>query len=156
MILTLQEANRAKAREQERAFREKQLKEAQDASLARQKAIISDMTRQYKSTDEELREHQAQLQQRIDVNKIEIENLQKKKQEIEEEKRKKEIEKEEEIGNLTKMIETMHQNFAQMLKRTLEKMKERIKKANEVWQEEQDNKLFEKFNQIIENGEQPT
>ena len=114
------------------------------------------MTRQYKSTDEELREHQAQLQQRIDVNKIEIENLQKKKQEIEEEKRKKEIEKEEEIGNLTKMIETMHQNFAQMLKRTLEKMKERIKKANEVWQEEQDNKLFEKFNQIIENGEQPT
>ena len=46
------------------------------------------MTRQYKSTDEELREHEAQLQQRIDVNKIEIENLQKQKQEIEDQKKK--------------------------------------------------------------------
>ena len=114
------------------------------------------MTRQYKSTDEELREHEAQLQQRIDVNKIEIDNLKKKKQEIEDEKRKIETEKEEEINNLTKYIETMHANFAQMLKKTLEKMKERIRRANDVWQEEQDNKLFEKFNQIIENGEQPS
>ena len=43
-----------------------------------------------------------------------------------------------------------------MLKKTLEKMKDRIKKANDVWEEEQDSKLFEKFNQIIENGSQPT
>ena len=63
------------------------------------------------------------------------------------------MEKEEEINNFTKYIETMHANFAQMLKKTLEKMKERIRRANDVWQEEQDNKLFEKFNQIIENGE---
>ena len=47
----------------------------------------------------------------------------------------------------------MHANFASMLKKTLEKMKERIRRANEVWEEEQDSKLFEKFNQIIENGE---
>ena len=30
----------------------------------------------------------------------------------------------------------MHANFSQMLKKTLEKMKERIKRANEAWEEE--------------------
>ncbi len=40
----------------------------------------------------------------------------------------------------------MHANFASMLKKTLEKMKQRIRRANEVWEEEQDSKLFEKFN----------
>ena len=48
--------------EQERAHRQLQLKEAQEAQKARTDAIISDMTRQYKSTDEELQEHDAQLQ----------------------------------------------------------------------------------------------
>ena len=153
LIMTLQDANRSKAREQERAHRQLQLREAQESQKGRTDAIISDMTRQYKSTDEELREHEAQLQQRIDVNKIEIDNLKKNKQEIEDDKRKIEGEKEEEIKNFTNYIETMHANFAQMLKKTLEKMKERIRRANDVWQEEQDNKLFEKFNQIIENGE---
>jgi len=64
--------------------------------------------------------------------------------------------KEHEIHEMTRYIETMHTNFSQMLKKTLEKMKDRIKKANDVWEEEQDSKLFEKFNQIIENGSQPT
>ena len=41
-----------------------------------------------------------------------------------------------------------------MLKKTLEKMKDRIKKANEAWEEEQDSKLIEKFKQIIDNGQQ--
>ena len=44
------------------------------------------MTRQYKSTDEELREHQAKLETRIDKNTEEIEALQKKKDEIVKEK----------------------------------------------------------------------
>ena len=146
LIITLQQANKSKGKEQEKAHRQLQLKEAQEAQKSRTDAIIADMTRQYKSTDEELREHEAQLQQRIDVNKNEIDNLEKKKQEIEDEKRKIEQKKEDEIQELTKYIETMHANFASMLKKTLEKMKERIRRANEVWEEEQDSKLFEKFN----------
>ena len=112
------------------------------------------MTRQYKSTDEELREHQAQLEQRIDQNNNEIGELTKKKQAIEEEKKKIEQKKEDEIAELNKYIETMHTNFSQMLKKTLEKMKDRIKRANEAWNEEQDTKLFAKFKEIIDNGQQ--
>ena len=40
-----------------------------------------------------------------------------------------------------------------MLKKTLEKMKERIKRANEAWESEQDQKLIEKFREIIDNGQ---
>ena len=40
-----------------------------------------------------------------------------------------------------------------MLKKTLEKMKERIRRANEAWEEEQDTKLIEKFKEIIDNGQ---
>ena len=46
----------------------------------------------------------------------------------------------------------MHTSFSQMLKKTLEKMKQRIKKANDDWEEEQDTKLIQKFKEIIDNG----
>ena len=46
--------------------------------------------------------------------------------------------KEEEIKQLTAYIDTMHNNFATMLKKTLEKMKDRIARANKEWEEEQD------------------
>ena len=154
LILTLQQANRAKAREQDRQHRQLQLKEAQESQQQRTDAIIADMTRQYKSTDEELREHTAQLEQRIDQNKEELEALMKRKNDIEVEKKKIEEEKEEKIKELSTYIETMHQNFAQMLKKTLEKMKDRIQRANEAWEEEQDSKLIAKFKEIIDNGQQ--
>ena len=57
LVNTLQQGNKSKAKEQERAFRQLQLKEAQESQKKRTDAIVSDMTRQYKSTDEELREH---------------------------------------------------------------------------------------------------
>ena len=112
------------------------------------------MTRQYKSTDEELREHNAQLEQRIYQNDEELEALKKKKAEIEAQKKKIEEEKTEEIKQLNTYIETMHSNFQAMLKKTLEKMKDRIKRANDAWEEEQDTKLMSKFKEIITNGEQ--
>ena len=49
-----------------------------------------------------------------------------------------EIKKEDEIHEMTKYIETMHSNFSTMLKKTLEKMKDRIKKANDAWEEQQE------------------
>ena len=46
----------------------------------------------------------------------------------------------------------MHSNFSAMLKKTLEKMKDRIKAANEAWEDEQDSNLINKFKEIIGNG----
>ena len=99
-------------------------------------AIIADMTRQYKSTDEELREHQASLEQQIEANDEEIDRLKEEKKAIEKAKEKLEAEKQDEIKELTGYIDQMHSNFATMLKKTLEKMKDRIQRANAAWEEE--------------------
>ena len=80
------EANQSKIREQERANRQLQLKEAHNAQKARQDAIVADMTRQYKSTDEELRELQAKLETTIDKNNEEIDALKAEKDKIKKEK----------------------------------------------------------------------
>ena len=68
-------------------------------------AIIADMTRQYKSTDEELREHQASLEQQIEANTEEIDRLQEEKKAIEKAKEKLEAEKQDEIKELTGYID---------------------------------------------------
>ena len=99
-------------------------------------AIIADMTRQYKSTDEELREHQASLEQQMEANDEEIDRLKEEKKAIEKAKEKLEAEKQDEIKELTGYIDQMHSNFATMLKKTLEKMKDRIQRANAAWEEE--------------------
>ena len=111
------------------------------------------MTRQYKSTDEELREQEAGLNQRMEQNADQIAELQKRKEEIEAEMNAKRAEKEDEIKELTLYIDQMHSNFASMLKKTLEKMKDRIKRANDAWESEQDQKLIEKFREIIDTGQ---
>ena len=48
----------------------------------------------------------------------------------------------------------MHNSFAGMLKKTLEKMKDRIKRANEAWEDEQETKLMAKFKEVMETGSQ--
>ena len=42
--------------------------------------------------------------------------------------------KDDELKQLTDYINTMNQNFSQMLKTTLSKMKERINEANTTWE----------------------
>ena len=111
------------------------------------------MTRQYKSTDEELRERQASLENEKDANAESIETLEKKKREIEGQIEATRVQKEEELRELQTYIETMHSNFSTMLKKTLEKMKGRIQAANEAWEQEQDSQLINKFKEIIDNGQ---
>ena len=142
-----------KIKEQERQQRQLQVKEAYEAQKKRTDAIVADMTRQYKSTDEELREHQARLEQRIDINKDEIEQLERKKQDIIAEKQRVQQKKEDEIKELNRYIDQMHQNFSQMLKTTLNKMKDRIDKANKQWENENDTNLIQKFKEIVDNGQ---
>ena len=47
----------------------------------------------------------------------------------------------------------MHQNFSQMLKTTLNKMKDRIDKANKQWENENDTNLIQKFKEIVDKGQ---
>ena len=65
------------------------------------------------------------------------------------EKEKIQHQKEEEIKELTNYIEAMNNNFSQMLEKTLKKMKDKIARANKEWEEEQDQKMIDKFQDII-------
>ena len=56
------------------------------------------------------------------------------------------------MKELNRYIEQMHTNFSQMLKKTLEKMKDRIKRAHDAWTDENENNLQIKFREIIDNG----
>lgn len=60
-----------------------------------------------------------------------------------------ESEKDAEINNLKTSIDTMSQNFATMLKDTLDKMKQRIAWANDEWEKENDSTLLKNFEQEI-------
>ena len=61
-------------------------------------------------------------------------------------------EKDDQLSQLTAYINTMNQNFSQMLKQTLTKMKERINDANQAWEQENDQKMMEKFREIVDTG----
>ena len=60
-----------------------------------------------------------------------------------------EFEKDEEISKLKSSIDEMASRFAQMLKQTLDKMKERIEWANQEWEKENDSKLLKNFENEI-------
>ena len=61
------------------------------------------------------------------------------------EKANMEAKKNEEITALKDNIDQLSQNFATMLKETLEKMKQRIEWANDEWEKENDSKLLKNF-----------
>ena len=46
----------------------------------------------------------------------------------------------------------MSNNFQVMLKETLDKMKQRIENANKQWQEENEAKMLQKFEEIVNPG----
>ena len=54
LVMIVQQANRAKREEQEKRHREKQQEEMMEMDQKRTHDIVADMTRQYKSTEEEL------------------------------------------------------------------------------------------------------
>ena len=63
------------------------------------------------------------------------------------------MKKQEEKKELDKYIESMHQSFSTMLKKTLEKMKDRIQKAHNAWDDENKPSMSNKFRDIIDNGQ---
>lgn len=104
--------------------------------------IVADMTRQYKSTEEELLQKDGELMKRIELNDQDITELTKEKEEIEKDTKLKLEEKAKELANLNSMMQKMAIEFSQMLKDTLKKMREKIEAANQTWEEENDDKTL--------------
>jgi len=55
---------------------------------------------------------------------------------------------------MKKDIDSLSQQFLEMLKETLTKMKSRIEAANKQWESDNDEKLLKKFEEITNPGGQ--
>ena len=122
LIMEQEMADRSKASENEKRHREVQLDKLLEEENNRQRDIVSDMTRQYKSRFEELTEKDKLLKREIDSNTDIIDDLMEQYARLEAEKQQMEKDKQEEIMKHKKTIDDMSQEFALMLKSTLEKM----------------------------------
>ena len=123
-----------------------------EANQKRTHDIIADMTRQFKSTEDELMRQQTMLQQRKEQNEVTIEQLEQELKEVKDSKAALKAEKDKDMENLNNYIQQMSSNFSSMLKATLAKMKERINQANKTWELENDTRMLEKFKEIVDNG----
>ena len=103
------------------------------------------MTRQYKSRFEELVAKLSDLEREKEDNKSKIDSLDEALAALEEEHKQIEKEKIDYIHTLRKQIDDMSQEFANMLKSTLEKMSDRIKEANKQWEEDNDGGVLKHF-----------
>ena len=107
--------------------------------------IISDMTRQFKSVEEELMNRINKLELRKENNTAEMKQLEETKKNLDTEINDIRSAKTEEISKLKKSIEEMSHEFALMLKDTLEKMKTKIETANQKWEDENDGAMLKRF-----------
>ena len=93
-------ADKSKASENEKKHREVQLDKLLEEENNRQRDIVSDMTRQYKSRFEELTEKDKVLSGEINKNSDEMKKLEDEHAKVELEKQNTERDKLEEIKNL--------------------------------------------------------
>lgn len=107
LIMEQDMADRSKASENEKRHREIQLDKLLEEENNRQRDIVSDMTRQYKSRFEELTEKDKVLKREIDANNDMIEMLSEDYAKLEQDKQAMEKEKQEEILKLKKQIDEM-------------------------------------------------
>lgn len=88
--------------------------------------IISDMTRQYKSVEEDLMNQINQLNRRKENNSEEIGRLEETQKDLKAQIDDIHVKKKEEKDRLTQRINDMSSDFSNMLKETLENMKKKI------------------------------
>ena len=100
--------------------------------------IISDMTRQFKSVEEDLTNKINGLEKRKSDYAEEIRELQSRKEALTTELANSQSTKQEMISKLMKRIEDLSNDFAKMLSETLSNMRDKINAANEKWMTEQD------------------
>ena len=145
LIMEQEMADKSKASENEKRHRDLQLSKLLKDEENRKRDIVSDMTRQYKSRFEELVSKGNELEREKDENRAKIEKLDEDLEELETKHKIIEKDKIDEITGLKRQIDEMSQEFAAMLKTTLEKMAERIKEANKQWEEDNDGNVLKHF-----------
>ena len=118
----------------------------------RTRDIVADMTRQYKSMEEELINREGQLSTQVTNNEEELKRLQDEHKRLSEQKADIERQKNEEIKDLRARIEQMSSQFAEMLKETLHKMQDRIEAANQEWEQENDANMLRRFEEMNTGG----
>ena len=107
--------------------------------------IISDMTRQYKSVEEELMNRINKLDEKKRANEHQIETLEQQRNQLNQDIKDIRSSKQAEIEKYKKRIEEMSQEFAGMLKDTLETMKNKIEEADKKWEQENDGAMLKRF-----------
>ena len=147
-----EEANRVKASENEKRLRFMQLERQVKQEQKLQMEIIADMTRQFKSVEEDMLEKINDLSTKKSQNENEIEKLEERKTNLQNDIKIMEQEKKEEISTLSSRIEQLSSNFATMLKDTLEKMKQKIEDANKKWEQENDEGMLRKFDEYTQGS----
>lgn len=145
LIMEQEMADRSKASENEKRHRDLQLQKLLKDEENRKRDIVSDMTRQYKSRFEELVSKGNELEREKDENRAKIEKLDEDLDDLETKHKIIEKEKIDEITGLKRQIDEMSQEFAAMLKTTLEKMAKRIEEANKQWEEDNDGNVLKHF-----------
>ncbi|CAI2379492.1 unnamed protein product [Moneuplotes crassus] len=140
-------ANTEKAAENEVKSKVMKIEKDFEEEVERTADIISDMTRQYKSKEEDLlnkicnfEERVTKLKETTEERKITIDTLKKEKEDKLDEKNKL-------IKELKDNIDSMSSQFAEMLKETLNKMKTRIENANKQWEEENETNIIQRFDE---------
>ena len=113
--------------------------------------VTCDMTRQFKSMQQEKDEKIQELQEKISAVQLKILQRDSQFKDIEKEKDQILKEKEDDIRELKRRVDDMSQNFAAMLKDTLEKMKEKIEFVNKSWKDEMEAPMMQKLQDFAQN-----
>ncbi len=116
--------------------------------------IVADMTRQFKSMQEELAQRIADLSDQSSKNQETIQYLEMEYQRLSQEKAEVENQKNEEIKELKRRIDEMSSEFAEMLRETLHKMQEKIDLANKQWEDENDANMLKRFEDMALGNKQ--
>jgi len=145
IVFEQERADKAKASENEIRQKMLELNKDVDDEKRRTNDIVCDMTRQYKSLQEDLVGQINNLQGQVKDHKDTITEKDQAIYLLTREKEDEVARKDEEIRDLKRKIEEMSNDFARMLQDTLNKMQERIELANNQWESENDANVLKRF-----------
>mmetsp|Transcript_72667 Transcript_72667/g.194221 ORF Transcript_72667/g.194221 Transcript_72667/m.194221 type:complete len:201 (+) Transcript_72667:15-617(+) len=111
-------------------------------------SITADMTRQYKSMQEELLRRINALENTIQEQKDQLDYARQQNEEIRRQKDQELAVKDAQIADLKQKMEDMALEFGEMLKETLDKMSERIEATSHDWDHDSSGDLQKKLEEL--------
>jgi len=111
-------------------------------------AITADMTRQYKSMQEELMRRINTLETTIMEQKDQLELARQANEELHKQKDQELALKDAQIADLKQKMEDMSHEFGEMLKETLDKMSEKIEATSNEWEQDAGGNVDKKLEEL--------